>query len=40
MNTGPALANQIHTHHTYKEYLRTPSENQIALQPLEKYKVI
>ena len=37
---GPSLANQIHTHHNYKEYLRTPSKNQIALQPIEEYKVI
>ena len=34
------MANQIHTHHNYKEYLRTPSKNQIALQPIEEYKVI
>ena len=25
INIGPSLANQIHTHHSYKEYLRTPS---------------
>ena len=36
----PFLANQIHTHHNYKEYLRNPSKNQIALQPIEEYKVI
>ena len=39
INIGPSLANQIHTHHTYKEYLCTPSKNQIALQPIEGYKV-
>ena len=40
INIGPSLANQIHTPHNYKEYLRTPSKNQIALQPIEEYKVI
>ena len=30
---------QIHTHHNYKEYLRTPSKNQIALK-IEEYKAI
>ena len=35
-----SLANQVHTHHNYKEYLRNPSKNQIALQPIEEYKVI
>ena len=40
IDIGPSLANQIHTHHNYKEYLRTPSKNQIALQPIEEYKVI
>ena len=40
MDIGPSLANQIHTHHNYKEYLRNPSKNQIALQPIEEYKVI
>ena len=40
IDIGPSLANQIHTHHTYKEYLRNPSKNQIALQPIEEYKVI
>ena len=34
------MANQIHTHHNYKEYLRNPSKKQIALQPIEEYKVI
>ena len=34
------MANQIHTHHNYKKYLRTPSKTQIALQPIEEYKVI
>ena len=40
INIGPSLANQIHTHHNYKKYLRTPSKNQIALQPVEEYKFI
>ena len=40
INIGPSLANQIHTPHNYKEYLCTPSKNQIALQPIEEYKVI
>ena len=34
------MANQIHTHHNYKEYLRNPPKNPIALQPIEEYKVI
>ena len=34
------MVNQIHTHYNYKEYLRTPSKNQIALQPIEEYRVI
>ena len=34
------MANQIRTHHNYKEYLRTPSKKQIALQPIEECKVI
>ena len=40
IDIGPSLANQIHTHHNYKAYLRNPSKNQIALQPIEEYKVI
>ena len=40
IDISPSLANQIHTHYNYKEYLRTPSKNQIALQPIEEYKVI
>ena len=40
IDIGPSLANQIHTHHNYKEYLRNPSKNQIALQPIEEYKVL
>ena len=40
IDIGPSMANQIHRHHNYKEYLRTPSKNQIALQPIEEYKVI
>ena len=40
IDMGPLLANQIYTHHNYKEYLRNPSKNQIALQPIEEYKVI
>ena len=40
IDIGPSLANQIHTHHNYKEYLRTPSKYQIALQPIEEYKAI
>ena len=40
IDIGPSLANQIHTHRNYKEYLRNPSKNQIALQPIEEYKVI
>ena len=34
------MANQIHTHHNYKEYLHNPSKNQIALQPIDEFKVI
>ena len=40
IDISPSLANQIHTHHNYKEYLRNPSKNQIALQPIQEYKVI
>ena len=40
IDIGPSLANQIHTHHNYKEYLHNPSKNQIALQPIEEFKVI
>ena len=40
IDIGPSLANQVHTHHNYKQYLRNPSKNHIALQPIEEYKVI
>ena len=40
IDIGPSLANQIHTHHNYKEYVHNPSKNQIALQPIEEFKVI
>ena len=40
IDIGPSLAYQIHTHHNYKEYLHNPSKNQIALQPIDEFKVI